>query len=76
MIKHAHYHKNVKDLDSVDIYAVCELFEVEDASGATQHAIKKLLMAGRRGGGKAYMKDLREARDTIERKLALLGEEE
>lgn len=72
MTKHSHYHKDVRHLESIDIYAVCEMFGVDDPSGATQHAIKKLLMAGKRGGGKDLQRDLQEAVDTIERRLSML----
>lgn len=69
--KHSHYFKDVSDLKEVDVYAVCELFNVNDPSGATQHAIKKLLCSGQRGA-KDYKKDLQEARDTLNRKLELM----
>ncbi len=72
--KHSHYFKDVSDLDEVDVYRVCDLFEVNDASGAKQHAIKKLLCSGKRGA-KDERKDLEEARDTIIRKLAMMTED-
>ncbi len=71
--KHSHYFKDVSGLDAVDVYRVCDLFEVNDASGSTQHAIKKLLCSGQRGV-KGYKKDLEEARDTIQRKLNMMEE--
>lgn len=72
--KHSHYFKDVSDLDEVDVYRVCDLFEVNDPSGAKQHAIKKLLCSGQRGA-KDERKDLEEARDTIIRKLAMMTED-
>ncbi len=72
--KHNHYFKDVSDLDEVDVYRVCDLFEVNDPSGAKQHAIKKLLCSGQRGA-KDERKDLEEARDTIIRKLAMMTED-
>lgn len=72
--KHSHYFKDVSDLDEVDVYRVCDLFEVNDASGAKQHAIKKLLCSGQRGA-KDERKDLEEARDAIIRKLAMMSED-
>lgn len=72
--KHSHYFKDVSDLDELDVYRVCELFEVNDTSGAKQHAIKKLLCSGKRGA-KDERKDLEEARDTINRKLAMMAED-
>lgn len=70
--RHSHYFKDVSRLTELDVYMVCELWQVDDASGATQHAIKKLLLPGQRGGGKDRVRDLREARDTINRRLELL----
>ena len=48
---------------TVDVYRVLNAFEVHDA--ATQHAIKKLLAAGKRGH-KDYVQDLKEAIASIE----------
>lgn len=72
--KHSHYFKDVSDLDEIDVYRVCDLFEVNDASGAIQHALKKLLCPGERGV-KGYRKDLEEARDSIQRKLDIMTED-
>lgn len=63
--KHSHYFKRVAHLDHVDVYRVIDLFEVADP--ALQHAIKKLLVAGGRGGGKDIRQDIQEAIDTLER---------
>ena len=52
---------------TVDVYRVLNAFDVHDA--ATQHAIKKLLAAGKRGH-KDYVQDLKEAITSIE--LAIL----
>ena len=48
---------------TVDVYRVLNAFDVHDA--ATQHAIKKLLAAGKRGH-KGYVQDLKEAIASIE----------
>jgi hypothetical protein len=72
--KHSHYHKDVSKLDTVDIYEVCELFNVNDPSGATQHAIKKLLCGGQRGA-KDKLQDMKEARDTIIRRIEMMERE-
>lgn len=73
--KHSHYFKSVAHLTEIDVYRVCERFGIDDASGATQHAIKKLLLAGGRGGGKGRAKDLREAIDTMSRLLEMMQED-
>ncbi|QJI53336.1 phosphodiesterase [Alteromonas phage vB_AcoS-R7M] len=67
-MKHSHYFKNVQNLHLLDVYKVCELFDIQDPSGALQHAIKKLLVAGGRGA-KDKQKDIREAVDTLQRYL-------
>lgn len=56
---------------NIDVYDVCDIFRVDDPSGATQHALKKLLCAGQRGY-KSHIQDLREAVTSINRRIALL----
>ena len=65
------YHKEIKSGVFVDVYDVLNAYEVTDP--ATQHAIKKLLMPGQRGH-KDGLKDLQEAKMSIER--AIVTEEE
>ena len=62
--KHAHYHKSVAHLGTIDVYRVLDLFGVTDQ--ALGHAIKKLLVAGNRGV-KDMDKDVQEAIDTLQR---------
>jgi hypothetical protein len=69
--KHKHYHKDVSDRQTIDIYGVCEVFEVDDVSGRLHHAVKKILMAGKRGS-KGYRQDIQEAVDTLSEKLRAL----
>lgn len=73
--KHSHYYKDVSHLEYIDIYRFCDLFIENDPSGALHHAIKKLAACGRRGAGKDELKDLREAVDTINRKIEMLEED-
>jgi hypothetical protein len=67
--RHPHYFRNVAHLSHVDVYRVLDLFEVNDQ--AIGHAIKKLLMAGRRGRkaelGQTVERDVAEAIDTLQR---------
>jgi hypothetical protein len=63
--KHSHYFKPVAHLSHVDVYRVLSLFGVTDP--ALQHAAKKILVAGGRGGGKDITRDVQEAIDTLER---------
>lgn len=65
------YYKNVAGLTEVDVYAVHQLFNIQDPSGAIQHASKKLLLSGVRTGGKSKRDDIKEARDTLTRWLQL-----
>lgn len=74
--KHSHYFKDVRHLDYIDVYQVCKLFPIDDDSGAITHARKKLLVAGGRGAGKDMVKDITEARDTLNRYLQIEGIEE
>lgn len=72
------YFKDVSDLTEADVYRICDLFEVgkRDPSGATHHAIKKLLLPGVRTGGKTVRDDVKEARNTLTRRLDMWDEDE
>lgn len=72
--KHGHYHKDVSHLKAIDVYRVLELFGVTDQ--ALGHAIKKLMCAGQRGAGKTFEQDVREAVDTLNRRLQMLAEDD
>jgi hypothetical protein len=72
--KHNHYFKVVAHLSHVDVYRVLSLFGVTDP--ALQHAAKKLLVAGGRGGGKDISRDVQEAIDTLERWKEMRTEDE
>lgn len=69
--KYPKYYKYVGDKDEVDVYAIHQLFNIQDPSGAIQHASKKLLLSGVRTGGKTKYQDIQEARDTLTRWLEL-----
>lgn len=68
----SHYVKDVSKLQKLDVYRVLELFEVK--SPAIQHAIKKLLAAGKRGS-KSVEKDVEEAIISLERWQDMRSEE-
>ncbi|WP_206057804.1 hypothetical protein [Nissabacter sp. SGAir0207] len=61
------YHREVKGV-VIDIYDILEAWSV--TCSATQHALKKLMMPGQRGH-KDRLKDLREARVSIERAIVM-----
>ena len=63
-VKHGHYKKDVRHLDMVDVYRVIDLWEIKHP--ALQHALKKVLAAGKRGA-KDEDKDVQEAIDSLER---------
>ena len=71
---HSHYFKDVSQLSEIDVYRVCQIFGVDDSSGALQHAIKKLLLPGKRGA-KNYRKDIQEAIYTLMRRLEMMDED-
>lgn len=62
--KYPHYHKPVKGMTHMDSYRMHYLMNIDDPSGALQHASKKINFAGQRGG-KERLKDIIEARDTL-----------
>jgi hypothetical protein len=70
---HEHYFKSVKGLDEIDVYRVCQLFNVTDQ--AIGHAVKKLLLPGKRGAGKDTAKDVQEAIDSLKRWQAMRSED-
>ena len=65
------YYKDVSNIDSIDVYGIHQIFGIDDPSGCIQHASKKLLLSGVRTGGKSKFKDIKEARDTLNRWLEL-----
>lgn len=69
------YYKDISDHDEMDVYLCHKVFDIQDPSGAIQHASKKLLLSGSRTGGKEAWKDIKEARDTLSRWLQLEGHE-
>lgn len=68
--KHAHYFKDVSKFDEMDTYLFCRVWKVEDYSGALHHAIKKIIDAGKRGN-KDKLKDIKEAKDALNRYLEI-----
>lgn len=61
------------DSSEVDTYVVNLMFPVEDSTGCILHARKKLLIPGVRSGGKSMLKDITEARDTLNRYIDLMS---
>lgn len=70
--KRSVYHREVPTT-TVDVYRILSAFEVTDP--CLQHAVKKLLVAGRRIGGKSEEQDVREAIWTLNRWLEMRAEE-
>lgn len=62
--KHGHYFKDVSHLKKIDVYRVIDLWEITDP--ALQHALKKVLAAGKRGA-KNQAQDVAEAIDSLVR---------
>ncbi|HZZ80977.1 MAG TPA: hypothetical protein VFE62_20920 [Gemmataceae bacterium] len=67
------YRRRIRNAKGQEITA--DLYDVMHAYGvtnqATGHAIKKLMMAGKRGGGKSVKRDLEEAITAIKRAIQL-----
>ena len=63
MTDRSHYRKT-SPTTTIDVYRVLQLFDVTDP--CIQHAIKKLLAAGKRGA-KDVAKDIAEAIESLER---------
>lgn len=68
------YHKDVRHLETVDVYRVHRLFKVFDPE--LHHASKKILLCGVRTGGKPARQEIVEARDTLNRWLEIFDEDE
>ena len=64
------------DPAEIDTYAVNKMFPVDDPTGCIIHARKKLLIPGVRSGGKSMLQDITEARDTLNRFIALMAAEQ
>lgn len=68
MVVENKYFINVSDVDDIDIYAICQRYGV--VNPAIPHAVKKLLVAGKRGY-KDNIQDLEEASVAILRAIEL-----
>lgn len=66
------YYRDVSMYQSIDVYRVLWLFEV--TSQPVGHAIKKLLVPGKRGA-KSYEEDVKEAIASLQRELSMLAED-
>lgn len=69
--KHSHYDYEYRGI-KIDPYRIFEIYQISNA--AQQHAIKKLLRAGK--GEKPLGKDIREAIDSLNRWLEMIEEDE
>lgn len=73
-VRYPKYYKQIPHgVVELDVYAVCAMFPVQDDTGCINHARKKLLVPGTRTGGKSFYDDVREARDTLNRYLEIMG---
>jgi len=68
-----HYYKDARHLQSVDVYRVLKMFGVTDP--CIQHAVKKLLVTGRRGH-KDTERDIRDAVVSLNRCLQMIAEDD
>ena len=66
------YIVDISKYNKLDIYRILKLYEVSDP--CLQHAIKKLLCAGKRGQ-KTFLQDVNEAMQSLQRFLEMQGED-
>ena len=66
------YIVDISKYNKLDIYRILKLYEVNDP--CLQHAIKKLLCAGKRGV-KNQTQDINEAMQSLKRFLEMQGED-
>ena len=71
--KYGHYFKDVSHLKKIDVYRVIDLWQITDP--ALQHALKKVLAAGKRGA-KNQAQDVDEAIDSLVRWKEMQAENE
>lgn len=57
------YKKSVAHLDTIDVYKIADLYEIND--NRQFHALKKILCAGKRGA-KGKRQDMEEAKQSIQ----------
>lgn len=66
------YIVDISKYNKLDIYRILKLYEVSDP--CLQHAIKKILCAGKRGA-KNFLQDVNEAIYTLQRCIEMQGED-
>lgn len=72
--ENSHYYKDVRHFDFIDFYRICDLYKITDS--CVQHALKKLLCLGIRSVGKTFEQDIKDARDSLNRRLQMIAEDE
>lgn len=70
--KYPHYYKDVRHLAVLDVYRIIDLWGM--TNGCQQHSLKKVMLPGQRKKND-LRKDVREARDTLNRWLEMLDED-
>lgn len=75
MSNYEKYFIDVERFKKIDIYRYLELLP-GDRGHAIEHALKKLALCGVRTGGKSFVKDITEARDTLNRWLDMRKEDD
>lgn len=72
-MNHSHYRKDVRHLETLDVYRVIDLFG--PMHPAQEHALKKIMCAGIRGAKDAD-KDIQEAIDSLVRWQEMRSEDQ
>lgn len=68
--RYPHHYRTVGDVTELDVFAINQMFGLQDPSGCLQHAVSRLLLASTHPTRTTYA-DIREARDTLTRWLQL-----
>lgn len=72
-VKKSKYHREIKPGVWVDVYDVLDAFDPDNRNSADDHAIKKMLLPGKRGA-KDGRRDRVEAIQSLERSLQKIDE--
>lgn len=67
-MRYPNEYKSIGDMTELDVFAINQMFQIQDPSGCLQHAIRKLLLSGGQANPQI---NIREARDTLTRWLQL-----
>jgi len=74
-INYPGFYKDVSSYSELDVYAIHQMFNIQDSSGCIQSASKRLLMSAVNKDKQAAISNITKARDTLTRWLELNSED-